>query len=107
MNADIAEALRLDERDALSLAQLAELAGMPESVVRELVEYGALAPAEPAAATWTFSSYHVVAARRAYRLREDFDLDAHAVSVLLGFVERIERLESELRALRAQVPGFR
>jgi chaperone modulatory protein CbpM len=102
---DTAEAL--DDGGALTLAQLAELSGLPESVVRELVDYGALAPAETQATTWTFSSHCVVIARRAHHLRDDFDLDAHAVSVLLGFVERIERLEAELRALRAQAPGFR
>jgi chaperone modulatory protein CbpM len=42
-----------------------------------------------------------VVARKAKRLRIDFELDAHAVSVLLGFVERIEALENELHALRA------
>jgi 2-hydroxy-3-keto-5-methylthiopentenyl-1-phosphate phosphatase len=32
----------------------------------------------------------------------DFELDPHAVSVVLSYLERIERLEAELRALRAQ-----
>jgi hypothetical protein len=42
-----------------------------------------------------------VVARKASRLSRDFELDAHAVSILLGFVEKIEALESELHALRA------
>ena len=105
MPTETAEAL--DDGRALTLAELAELSGLPESVVRELVEYGAFTPAEAQGATWTFSSHCVVIARRAHHLRDDFDLDSHAVAVLLGFVERIEGLEAELRSLRAQVPGFR
>jgi uncharacterized protein (UPF0335 family) len=41
-------------------------------------------------------------ARTAWRIRHDFELDLHAVSVVLGYVERIERLESEIRTLRAE-----
>jgi hypothetical protein len=52
-----------------------------------------------------FTSYCVVVARKASRLSRDFELDAHAVSVLLGFVEKIEALESELHALRAGALG--
>jgi hypothetical protein len=43
----------------------------------------------------------VATARTARRLRDDFALDdAHAVALLLRFVQRIEELERELRALR-------
>ena len=42
-------------------------------------------------------------AKTASRIRHDFELDAHAVSVVLCYVERIERLEDELRALRAKL----
>jgi chaperone modulatory protein CbpM len=104
MTTDPVDALWLDERSALSLAELAELSGLPEGELRELVDYGALAPLEPAAASWTFSARWVVVARRARRLRDDFDIDTHALGVLLGFVERIEALEAQLRALRAQAP---
>ncbi len=42
-------------------------------------------------------------ARTASRIRHDFELDPYGVSVVLGYVERIERLEAEIRALRAKL----
>jgi chaperone modulatory protein CbpM len=101
MNIDTAEALSLDESSEVSFSQLLVLSGLSDSDLRELVDHGALTPIDPAASSWTFTSYCVVVARKASRLSRDFELDAHAVSVLLGFVERIEALESELHALRA------
>jgi chaperone modulatory protein CbpM len=101
MNADTAEALRLDEHSQVSFSQLVVLSGLSDDDLRELVDFGALTPVDPAASSWMFTSYCVVVARKARRLRSDFELDAHAVSVLLGFVQRIEALESELNALRA------
>lgn len=102
MNIEMAEALALDGPDALSLAQLAELSGLPESMLRELVEYDALAPIDPRAPAWSFRSRTLITARTACRLHRDFELDAFGVSVLLRYVERIELLEAEVRTLRAR-----
>jgi len=52
---------------------------------------------------WTFEARWLVVARTASRLRHDFELDAHGLSVVLSYVERIEALEAELRRLRAQL----
>jgi len=43
--------------------------------------------------------------RQAARLRHDLDLDLFAVAILLGYLERIEGLEGELRSLRARRPA--
>jgi chaperone modulatory protein CbpM len=101
MNIDIAEALSLDENSQVSFSQLLVLSGLSDNDLRELVDHGALTPIDPEASSWTFTSYCVVVARKASRLSRDFELDAHAVSVLLGFLEKIEALENELHALRA------
>jgi chaperone modulatory protein CbpM len=94
----------LDAHCEVSLAELARLSGLAEAELRELVEYGALSPNNPQEAQWTFSGECVVTVRTAYRLRESFDLDPNALSLALGFLERIRALEAELRALRAQLP---
>ena len=104
MTPESADALWLDQDGAFTLDEIAVMSGLPEDVLRELVDYGAVTPAATAATAWTFSAAAVVVARRAYRLREDFDVDAHALAVLLGFVERIEALQAEMRALRARMP---
>ena len=98
---DIADALRLDVQQVLTLRDLQELSGLAESMLRELVDYGALEPLEWSASTMTFGAHCVVVARTARRLSHDFELDTHAVAVMLRFVERIESLEAEVRALRA------
>lgn len=102
MNLETVEALYFDDRGEISFSQLIELSGLPEDELRELVDYGVLAPVDPQARSWTFSARSTLVARTACRLRDDFELDTHALSVVLGFIERIDALEAELRALRAR-----
>ena len=103
MKSQADDAIRLDDFTEITWTQLVSACGLPEGEVRELVRYGALVPRDPEAPTWTFEARWLVVARHASRLRRDFDLDPHGVSVLLSFVERIEALESELRSLRARL----
>ena len=101
MRAEPADALRLDEQVAVTLHQLLELSGLAEHVLRELVAYGVLDPLDARAPQWTFAAECVVRARTASRLQRDFELDAHALAVVLCYAERIDRLEAELRRVRA------
>jgi len=94
----------MTEHTEVGLEELAALAGLPVAIVRELVECGALAPADPSCAQWTFSARCVVTMRTAGRLRNDFELDANALALALSFLERIDELESQLHAARAQIP---
>jgi chaperone modulatory protein CbpM len=103
MNVEIAEAITLDEQGLVTLEQLVEVADLPAEELRALVDYGALAPVDPAAPSWTFTASYVVVARTAGRLRRDFELDAHSLSVVLRYVQRVEALEAELRALHARM----
>jgi chaperone modulatory protein CbpM len=102
MNVEIVEAVTLDEQGFVTLDQLVEAAELPVEELRALVDYGALAPVDPAATSWTFTASWVVVARTAGRLRRDFELDAHSLSVVLRYVQRVEALEAEVRALRAR-----
>jgi hypothetical protein len=103
MAAPIEDATYLDAIAEVTWTQLVSASGLPEGELRELVRYGALVPRDPAAPTWTFEARWLVVAKAASRIRHDFELDPYGVSVVLGYVERIERLEAELRALRAQL----
>jgi chaperone modulatory protein CbpM len=103
MNAPTDDALRLDEVAEVTWMQLLAASGLPEGELRELVRYGALVPRDPDSPSWTFEARWLVIARTASRIRHDFELDPHAVSVVLGYIERIERLESEIRTLRARL----
>jgi chaperone modulatory protein CbpM len=105
VNIETCEAFRIDELGELSFAQLIECSGMTEAELRELIEYGALVPVDPATPSWMFRGDALPIARSAGRLRREFDLDLHGIAVLLRFIERIQELEAELRALRAGVSG--
>jgi chaperone modulatory protein CbpM len=95
--------VRLDAVTHVTFSQMVISSGLSEAELTELVRYGALVPEDPQASAWTFESHWLMIARRASRLRRELDLDAHGVSVVLSYLERIEGLERELRALRARL----
>lgn len=100
MKLETLEARWLVEGAELTLAELAEAAGVPEALLADLVEIGALEPVAPRA-PWSFTARYVGSVRSAGRLREHFELDAAGLSVALRLLERIEDLEKEIRMLRA------
>lgn len=101
---DLDEGAWMTEHTEVSLEELAALSALPVPLVRELVECGALVPADPSRAEWTFSARCVVTMRSAGRLRNAFELDANALALALSFLERIDQLEAQLHAARAQIP---
>jgi hypothetical protein len=103
MSAPTEDAVRLDSVTEVTWTQLVCASGLPEGEMRELVRYGALVPRDQDAPTWTFESRWLVVARTASRLRREFELDPHGVSVVLSYIERIEDLEAEMRTLRARL----
>lgn len=119
MKIELTDAQWLSEHAEVSIEELAELSGLSPELLRELVEYGALVPINPQvpinalapthvqSAQWSFTADCVVAVRTAGRLREDFDLDANALSVALTLIERIHGLEAQLRHLQTQFPRLR
>lgn len=104
MQTELDESAWLNERYQVTLDELAMLSGLPDDILRELVDCGALAPESIEAEHWVFSARCVVTMRRAGRLRNDFELDANALAVALSFLDRIHDLEEQLHAARAQIP---
>ena len=104
MEAESAESAWMNEHTELTLEELATLSGLSEEMLCELVDCGALAPANPGGMQWTFSARCVVTLRIAGRLRNDFELDANALALAMSLLERIHELESQLHAVRAQIP---
>jgi chaperone modulatory protein CbpM len=116
MKVELTEAQWLHEQAEISVEQLAELTGLSPELLRELVDYGALIPVNAAppgdaespdvqvSEQWSFAADCVVAVRTARRLRDDFELDPNALSVALMLIERIQKLEAQLRELRSQLP---
>ena len=104
MEIELADAVWVDVRQEVSFAQLAQSSGLPEAELRELVDCGALVPIDSQSAAWTFGGDCLVAVRTARRLRDDLELDPHALALALMFLDRIRRLEQQLRELQAQLP---
>ncbi|RPJ48753.1 MAG: hypothetical protein EHM16_01505 [Betaproteobacteria bacterium] len=94
----------LTEDHAFSLAELAELSGLSEAELRELVDYGAVTPIDPESSPWVFSGKCLLTVRTACRLRISFDLEPYGVALMVTLLERIQELETQLRELRAQTP---
>jgi len=100
--AEIEDAAWLHAEARVTLVELARSSGLPEEVVRELVEYGALEPASQPG-EWCFAADCVVRVRTAARLRTDLELETPSLALVLSFLERIQKLEAEVRHLHAQL----
>lgn len=98
------DALWLHAERRVTIVELAEFSGLPEDVLRELVDYGALAPADPAAGELAFDARCVATVRAAARLSNDLELETRALALVVSFLERIEELESRVRELSAKLP---
>ena len=98
--------LWLDATQTVSINDLVELSGLIEQEVCELVLAGALVPSNFPQLPWTFSGDCVLTVRKASRLRDDLELDIHALALTLQLLEQVRSLEAEISKLRAQQPTF-
>lgn len=107
MRIELTQLLWLEQHE-LSLSELAELSGLGVHELKELIGAGAIradVPGESATPqTDRFGAQALQRARRARRLREDFELDTEALLLVMSLLERIENVEAELRAVRARLP---
>jgi chaperone modulatory protein CbpM len=93
----------LTEGMRITLDELAAGSGFTMEDLRELIEYGVFSPEEAPGGRWTFSATCLARARRAKRLREAFDLDLPALSLMIAYLERIDELEQRLRQLECRL----
>ena len=103
MATDSDDALWLHAQARVSIVELAQCSGLPETVLRELVEYGALSPADPDSMEWAFGADCLARARSAARLRNDLELETSALALVLSLLEQIHDLDAEVRRLQAQL----
>lgn len=100
--ADDESVVWLHARARLRLVELSDACGLTQEVLRDLVELGVLEPAD--AAAMEFAADCLPTLRAAARLRADFELETHALALVLSYLQRIEELESQVQALAAQLP---
>ncbi len=92
------------EAESLSFEQLVERSGLPVSLLQELVHAGGIEPLDPAAGEPQYGGRALRAARRAQRLREDFELDISALLLVLGLFDRVTELEARLNQVQVKLP---
>lgn len=91
----------LDARETVAADELARMCGMTEAELGELLDYGILSVPSGGA----FEAELVTPLREAVRVRVRYDLDLFTVGLIAQYLQRIEHLERELRALRGHGPG--
>ena len=95
----------LDGRETITLDELTRACAFSAAELDELVGYGAIEPLRATPQETLFSAAWVMPLRQAARLRRDLDVDLYSVAIMLGFLDRIAGLESELRSLQARFHG--
>jgi hypothetical protein len=98
--------LWLDKSQEVSVLELMEVSGFSEKEVLELVDLGAIEPTNHQLEPLSFYADCVVTIRRMSRLRDELELDAHALTIVLGLLQKIQSLEMCISVLRAQKPAF-
>lgn len=101
MTIERTDVLWFEARTDYSVDEVAELSGLPVSLLTGLVEAGAL-PAHRLSVTLRLEAETVTLARAARRLHEHFELDADGLAVAVSLLRRVRSLESELSAARAR-----
>jgi chaperone modulatory protein CbpM len=92
------------EAETLSFDELLERSGLPASLLRELVHAGGIEPLDRSAPQPAYGARALVAARRARRLHQDFELDAAALLLVLDLLDRVAELEGRLNELQVKLP---
>jgi chaperone modulatory protein CbpM len=100
MNIHISETIWLNESEVCTIEHLAEVSGLSSVELRELIESGVITPVNQDPEHYVFQLDYIVIARKARRLRDDFELNTQGVAVALNLLRRIHELEIELDKLQ-------
>ena len=93
----ITESIWLNTQQTCTFEHILEVSGLSKQELNDLIDTGVIEPAQESSRTTLFQSQCIVLARRARRLRDDFELDMSGVSLALKLLERIDELESRLK----------
>ena len=97
MSIEHTEFLWVDTDHAISADELLEITGLASNELEHLVQCGALMPENPEAQTWYFQSHWITSIQTLVRLKRDFELEPNSYALTLVFLERIRKLEAELK----------
>ncbi|MGB3291165.1 MAG: chaperone modulator CbpM [Burkholderiaceae bacterium] len=106
MNTRTAEVVWLNASDICSLEHVVEVSGLARDDILDLVETGILKPSNDDPRNYFFHTECIVVARKARRLRDDFELDQQGLAVAMRLLGRIKELEDELSSLNSRLHPF-
>jgi chaperone modulatory protein CbpM len=89
--------------ERVTLIELVQASGLSSEEISELAELDVFHAERNESAEWIFSASSVSVARRACRLRTDFDLNVPGLALALTYLEKIEALEKRLHELECQI----
>ena len=100
MTVEMTETIWLNNDEVCSLQHVAAVSGLSESDLLDLVETGVLSPVSGESDAYMFYTECIVVARKARRLRDDFELNADGLALVLNLLRRVDSLEASLVRLR-------
>ena len=103
MKTQITESIWLNTSDICSFEHVLEVSGLSAAELRELVEAGIIQPSNNDPGNYFFYTECIVVARKARRLRDDFELDTRGLALALNLLRRVDSLEAEIARLRARM----
>ncbi len=81
-------------------------ANLSREVLVEIVELGILEPSEQTVERWSFDLDALLLAKRALRLKQDFELDWPGIALALRLLDEIDQLKRENQQLRRRLERF-
>lgn len=103
----ITGALDTGENESLfSLSEVCERCGLHAEIITEMVEFGIVAPIEPARPRWQFNTAALLRLRRAQRLQRDLELNLPGLALSLELLDEVESLRGEIAALKQRLQQF-
>lgn len=105
MNVNIAKWILQNEAGVCTASTLLEHSGLTSAELRGLIDNGVILPLDEADSPPLFRLPALVLARKARRLRDDFELDLHGLVLALTLIRRIDQLQQELQRAHAGLQG--
>lgn len=103
MKVNATEWVWLNEQGICSARNLVDVSGLSNEELDDLIDNGVIVPVDAGARPMSFPLRCIVVATMARRLRDDFELDRHGLTLAMTLMQRIEELEMELNAVRARL----
>ncbi len=95
----------IDEEKTFTLAQLCRSCGVEAELIESMIEHGILEPSGKRGRHWCFPASSLRRTRITLHLQRDLEVNLAGAALALELLERIEKLETRLRAMKTSQVG--